>query len=646
MAARSLLTRGARSGVASIALAGVVLFSGCDGPQGCAAGNGGDAGSVRSLGPRAGRVRATRTLPRRRVPPATTSGPPAARGGHRIDEKVHPALRGYLQPGAPDARIRVIVSFRDRATIPRFPDPPPGAPEATAKDTTVRLHGGIGNGPAYLASLLQERAADYDTLLLAMDSRHGATGLNPMWLIRAVAMNVRAREVRPLAERRDVVYVEPARSGEPPPQDGDSAAVRGQTGADPLIDAGEGYENGLVALIDTGVRATHRLLQGTGNIRSRRDCVDGDADCAGSTARPGEACPDGEGHGTGTAAILTGNDLLGDEYRGMTDVRIDSYRVYDDSLYAGMCSPALDTEAAITAVALAATRGARVLLVETQGAASSSAGLAGVVDNAFKAGCVVIAPVGNTGANDVRSPANARGALGIGAYDIASGAWYSGQSYGTTEDGRPKPDLIAATGILTASARSDEDLIELSKTSGAGPVATGMAVLLRNFLRGRSTHILPGYVYAAMIAATDTTADKFEYERAKHGAGRLAIPDEFDADRGFEDLATGDLQPKGIEGLAASGAKRITVAIWWPDPLMVGEEGYTEDTHSDVNLELVRISRDGEEVVAESSRGAGTFERVEARITGSPDDAWEFRITAHSVPSGTQRVYWAWITEY
>lgn len=643
MAARSRISRGHRAGAVRLALVAGVLFAGCDGPQGC----GSSSSSVQSIGNHAGRARPARPLPRRQLPASGSPGQPGPSAAHSLSDKVHPSLRVYLRPGAPNTPIRVIVSFRDTLTIVPFPDRARAAPVAAVKDTSILFSGGQASGPAFLAPLLAQRAADYDTLLAGLGQRHAATSARPMWLIRAVGMNVSAREVRRLAERGEVTYVEPARNGEPPPQDGDSAAVRAETGVNPLVDAGEDYETGLVALLDTGVRASHVLLQGAGDIRSLRDCVDGDADCAGSLALPGETCAEGDGHGTGTAAILTGNADLGDRYRGMTDVRIDSYRVYERKSQDGMCSADLDTEAAAHALALAASRGARVILVETQGDASSSGALAGAADAAFEAGCVVIAPVGNLGAGEVRAPANARGALGIGAYDITSGEWYSQQSHGKTEDGRPKPDLIAATGVMTASARSDDALTKLSKTSGAAPVATGMAVLLRNYLRGKATRILPGRVYAGLIAAADTTSRSLEYDRAKHGAGRLALPDEYDAETGYLDLADDEIQEYTLETLGDIGVRRLRVAIWWPDPLSVDGAGYSKESHSDVNLEVMRVSAEGEEtVVAESSRGAGTLERVEVRIPGDSKDEWVFRITGHDIPQASQRVYWAWIAEY
>jgi hypothetical protein len=86
--------------------------------------------------------------------------------------------------------------------------------------------------------------------------------------------------------------------------------------------------SGWMALFDTGVRFTHQILSNRSVIGERRDCVRGGKDCkTGPNMNLGDVYSPLSGHGTSCAAIICANANQGDEYRGVTRIRLDSWRI-------------------------------------------------------------------------------------------------------------------------------------------------------------------------------------------------------------------------------------------------------------------------------------------------------------------------------
>ncbi len=123
--------------------------------------------------------------------------------------------------------------------------------------------------------------------------------------------------------------------------------------------------------------------------------------------------------------------------------------------------------------------------------------------------------------NSIGSPADARGAMSVGAvhydyYDLGWIADYS--SRGPTTDGRFKPELVAPSGVSTASYGASEDFYGYTGTSAAAPHVAGAAALIKS--------AYPSYSRTQLWdALVDATVDIGTWGRDNDsGYGKLVLP--------------------------------------------------------------------------------------------------------------------------
>jgi serine protease AprX len=550
----------------------------------------------------------------------------------RPRDKIHPKLQARLATLRPDEaersqdqRERFIITFRDDVKMPRFPalalDEPADSPANTAAH---------GRAAELVEEIQQHRAASYARLAAELSQRYGAHVLETFWLINGMVVELPLGAIAALAARPDVLSVEPVQAGELPPQNvntnDDVDDGRARIVSDPYSDIP--LTGGFIGLLDTGVRFTHTLFNNPSHIDLRRDCVNGGADCnTGSNLNPNDDCWN---HGTSSAAIITANNNLGNAYRGVTAITLDSFKIYPTSLDAtGSCDrtkSGLDRAAAVRGFQAAVAAMDTVIVAEMQGDGNETGSISVAADQAFDAGAVIIAANGNNGpgAGTVNEPANARKVLGVGAFDVASLSQYSLQSRGPTADGRIKPDIQAPTNTETASNASDTALrAPYSGTSGATPYAAGAAALLRDWLNGLdNVPIDPGQVYAQMILSGQTP---YPFDNTA-GAGRLELPTNGGLAWGKVSVTNG--QTINLPLSVAAGTQ-FDAALWWPES--------ASQQHSDIDLYIVAPSGD---VHASSTSTPSVFER--ARVAAPiVEGTWTIRIRGYSVPTGSQTVYWA-----
>ena len=122
--------------------------------------------------------------------------------------------------------------------------------------------------------------------------------------------------------------------------------------------------------------------------------------------------------------------------------------------------------------------------------------------------------------NSIGSPADARGAMSVGAIFHRADYWNAGRieeysSRGPTTDGRTKPDLVAPTGVSTVSYGPDE---LYWGTSAAAPHVAGAAALIKSANPSYSRTQL----WNALIAATVDIGDRGRDNDSGHG--KLVLP--------------------------------------------------------------------------------------------------------------------------
>ena len=534
-------------------------------------------------------------------------------------DRIHPLLRQWMNE-RPAASELLLITLRDDLLLPRFPEP--ATPELRDSSTNRQVQ---ARNAEIIVRLQAHRAEQQKQFVAELDrtvrdrTQVGVEFIESFWLVNTVLVKSPLSAVPLFLQRPEVLYIEPQLTGERPPAN-DVAAGRAEIVSDPYFNLGQ--SGGWIGLLDTGARFSHTLFNNPSHIAFRRDCVNGGADCnTGSSLNPNDDCWN---HGTSTTAIITGNNNLGNGSRGVTAITLDSFKVYPSPAAPGGACIGLDQGAVLRGFQTAIGVLDRVIVAEMQAGSDENGAISQAADAAFDAGAVVIAANGNNGpgSGTVNAPANARRAIGIGDFDVASLAQVTSQSRGPTGDGRFKPDVQAPTNTVTASNASDTAVRSFSGTSGATPYGAGAAGLLRNWLRGTSFSIDPGQVYAQMILSGQ---QPYPFNNTS-GAGPLRLPT--DGWAWWGKVAIGAGQTINIPlGISGASTNTFDGALWWPE---------SRSRHNDVDLYLVDPSG---VVRASSISAASVYER--ARVAGAvANGTWTLRIVAYNV-SGTQNVYFA-----
>lgn len=537
--------------------------------------------------------------------------PPPAREVRPLD-KIHHELR-EMDLGSAERR-RLIITFQDDLRIPRFPVRLPDEPEDSPANRAA-----LARAQEMVREIEARRADGYAGLARELEA-FDATVVETFWLIKGLVVEMPLASVEALADRADVQAIEPELTRDLPPQNASSLDDvqdgRAHILSDPFFNLN--LTSGIVALLDTGVRSTHTLFQVPARLRHLRDCVNGGVTC---TAGVGFSTADACNHGTSSAGIVSANGNSGDAFRGVTAVKVDSFRVYGAGCLLNQTAVTRGFQNAVSLLD-------KVILAEIQatGPAAGSAGTA--ADAAFDAGSMVIAANGNLGPNagTVTSPASAHKAIGVGALMVQGLGQYNPQSRGPVPlDDRYKPDIQAPTNTETASNASNVAFRIHPGTSGAAPYAAGAAALMRNWSLLSNASIDPGQVYSQLILSgqkpgqVDNTV----------GAGLIKLPT--GGTVWYGKVSIGHGQTIDIP-LTIPGAVTLTLfdgALWWPESL--GQD------HNDIDLDLVNPIGG----VTTSALVFSVFERARVSSLLFPATTWKLRIIGYDVPAAPQTVYWA-----
>lgn len=530
--------------------------------------------------------------------------------------RLQPELEELLGRGDPNQIIAVLIGLREDVTIPRFPDLPDGETResALAKELSVRQD-------ELAANLLAARQKSQQPLLDRLKEQVKLDVKEQYWLVNAFLAEMPLGDVKALLQYDQVQYIQLQHAGEKPPADSnpnnDVSDGRSRIVSDPYFNL-PAMNGGFVGLLDTGVRTSHTTFAAPNDhIDFLRDCVNGGSTCNNTSAAGFNTDDNCWNHGTSTASIFTGNNNQGSDFRGITAITLDSWKVYT-------CA-GLDSAATVRGFQAGLLAFDRVFIGELQASETDSGTIATAADNAFDAGAVVISANGNFGPDPstVRSPAIAHKVIGVGGFSVETLTTLGSQGRGPTADFRFKPDIQTPSLTETASTASSTAQHVFTGTSGATPYAAGAGALTRNFMR-KAGLIEPGHVYARMIQSGQHV---WPYDN-EEGAGDLKMPTCGTMHFGKVNVnSTGSTVDIPLS--VGAGRNGIEAAIWWPERVA--------ESHDDVDIHLIDPSG------TERARGFSAmsiFER--ARVSGAlATGTWTIRVKGFSIASGPQPVFWS-----
>lgn len=503
-----------------------------------------------------------------------------------------------------DAFVEVYLRFEDPLVLPQFYVADTLEPADSFHNQSIR------NKNEQLASAIREaRAPFYQHVTDIIESQLEGKVLYESMLNNALTVELPRNSVK-LLERLPSLQQASLVLNDILPSN--VSAGRSMIQSDPYYAPYSSNSYAAIAVIDSGIRTTHMLLQGV--IGNAYDCTGSTASCT-----PNDAAGDVwfiNGHGTSSAGIIAGNNAINNNYRGLTQGLINSYRVFDGP----SSGQTIWTQRAINQAPI---NGNKVLSMSI---GSTDSALGSEADGAFNAGSIVVAAIGNTGPSNGTGqyPGLGHKVLGVGAIDFRLGQ-FNEQSRGPASDNRVKPDIQAPTGTIAAAANADGGTQQYTHTSGATPYAAGAAALMWRRLFNIYNVTEPGQTYAHMIAF-GTHSYPFN---TTNGAGLLKMPPlSAPFITGTYDIDTNQTITLPLPPTGSNNYRTIKAAIWWPEPTYV---------HNDIDLFLLNPSGT---VVKSSLTANGVFEKV--KHVGSPNvdsGVWQIQIRGTSVPVLNQKVY-------
>jgi len=539
--------------------------------------------------------------------------------------RIHPLVEKWLNNKEGDEVVEVLVTVAEYVKIPRFPEPDISKPREAAINKEA-----LQRSQEIKRDITQKRQAHNQNFRKMIAEVEGKT-IDEYWLVPAMHVALPLKSIKRLLTFNEILYIEPVQTQDVPPANSnandDVDDARTLIQSDPYFN--QGLTSGWIGLLDSGVHRSHELLSSPGRIALWRDCTSGTTNCSGGN--PDDGCWN---HGTSSAGIISGNNNQGNPQRGVTGIKVDSFKVFPDSTNSsGGCNGNLNTNAAVLAFQQGVLWLDKIIVAEMQGSGNESSTISQAADAAFDTGAAVIAANGNNGpaASTVNAPANARKVIGVGGFDTQSGNQYTNQSRGPTNDNRFKPDIQTPNRSETASTGcgfgspctplSNTANRVFGGTSGAVPYGGAAAALARNWMR-RVGQTDPGHVYARLIVSGQ---NPYPFDNTV-GAGRIRLP--VNGYSWWGKVSVGNAEVVEIPlNVTRSSANNLDGAIWWPESV---------SNHNDIDLRIVSPSGS---IMDSSISIPSVFER--ARASGSAaTGVWKLRIYGFAVNGGQQTVYY------
>lgn len=193
--------------------------------------------------------------------------------------KIHPRLQEQIKREAPDSIVEVIITFREDQKLPRLPALMPHQSRASPTNQAM-----LKKREALIEDLTQRRKSSRAEFIHRLEPLDLAV-LEEYWLINGVLAQLPIASVEAVAAQPEVQYISPRIGEETLPRhdtpENDVIVGRTQMQSDSYFDAAEPSTpeaGGAIAVLDSGVRASHVLLNNPSHLGVIRDCVHGSWD--------------------------------------------------------------------------------------------------------------------------------------------------------------------------------------------------------------------------------------------------------------------------------------------------------------------------------------------------------------------------------
>ncbi|MDO0912198.1 S8 family serine peptidase [Streptomyces sp. DT2A-34] len=282
-----------------------------------------------------------------------------------------------------------------------------------------------------------------------------------------------------------------------------------QIGAPKAWEAGYDGKGVKIAVLDTGVDATHPDLK--------------DQVIAAKNFTPSATAEDKVGHGTHVASIAAGTGAKsGGKFKGVAPgADVLNGKVLDDQGFG-------DDSGILAGMEWAAEQGAQVVNMSLGGGDTPAVDPLEAAVNKLSAekGILFAIAAGNSGPESVNSPGSADAALTVGAVDDKDKLAEFSSTGPRLGDGAVKPD-VTAPGVDITAASAKGSLIEqevgenpagyltISGTSMATPHVAGAAAILKQ------QH--PDWTYAELKGALTGSTKGGKYTPFEQGSGRIQV---------------------------------------------------------------------------------------------------------------------------
>jgi hypothetical protein len=419
-------------------------------------------------------------------------------------------------------------------------------------------------------------------------------------------------QVRAVAARRDVQFVEyDQKATSPPASSGSLSAARSLMQSDTLFTFAT---NGFIGLLDTGVHSAHTLFTNPSHLGFLEDCYNGTSNncMSGNNLNP----DDTSNHGTAAASEITGNNKLGNTNRGITQLTLDSWKIYN--------SQNTYSAAAVTRAYQAGyNEDDEIEIVNIQDNTGYLSNISMGADNLFDMGMVMVAPVGNGGSfPGALFPGASKKVLGVGAINVVDQTLQSYSGRGPANpDAQIKPDLVGPTDVFAASTQGFTALLNpgFSGTSAAGPNVGAVTGLAYGLLSNNSGGFIdPGILYSYMIMIGNNP--NFDNNS---GAGLPVVLTTGNVGAGTYSITNGvdTLQPWTV-----TNSHSVDIAIWWPET--------EQQSHNIIYL----YATDASGGVYRSLNAPSVFQKIHVCCGAVIPGGWTITIRGARV-QGAQSVY-------